>query len=182
MGRLVVLMGPTGAGKSVQGELLAKQYDAVHLSSGELLRRDPHALAMMVDGQLVDADEVERVIGEAIAKVPDKQLVVMDGTPRTQHNIDWMERELPGLGRELVKVVLIDLDIETSLTRLGLRGRDDDAPKAIRAKYKLFQDVTLPVAEHYRDLGLLVTVDGRGTIEQVNHEIVAALHKEVPAS
>jgi adenylate kinase len=175
-------MGPTGAGKSAQGELLAKDYGAVHLSSGELLRRDPHALALMVDGQLVDADEVERVIGEAIAKVPDEKLVVMDGTPRTQHNVDWMERELPRLGRQLMKVVLIDLGIETSLTRLGLRGRDDDAPKAIRAKYKLFQEITLPVAEHYRELGLLATVDGRGTIEEVHQEIVAALAKEVLAS
>jgi adenylate kinase len=182
MGRLIALMGPTGAGKSVQGELLAKEYGAVHLSSGELLRRDPHALAMMVDGQLVAAEEVERVIGEAIDVIPKEKLVVLDGTPRTQHNVEWMERELPRLGRRLLKVVLIDLDIETSLKRLGLRGREDDAPKAIRAKYQLFEDVTLPVAEHYKELGLLVTVDGRGTIEEVHKEIVVALRKEVLAS
>jgi adenylate kinase len=89
-----------------------------------------------------------------------------------------MEEELPKLERRLRVVVLINLDIETSLKRLGLRGRADDAPQAIRAKFKLFDEVTRPVAEHYRELGLLAEVDGRGSIEEVHQQIVAVLEKE----
>jgi adenylate kinase len=179
MGRLICLMGPTGAGKSVQGDLLAEQYGAVHFSSGKLLRRDPHAAAQMVDGRLVPAAEVEALVGEAIAHVPKEQLVVLDGFPRTRSNVEWLERELPGLDRRLRRVVLIELDIETSLERLGLRGRADDAPEAIRAKYELFENVTRPVVEHYESLGLLSRVDGRGSIEDVHEHIAAVLAKEV---
>jgi adenylate kinase len=178
MGRLIVLMGPTGAGKSVQGDLLAEQYGAVHLSSGKLLRQDPEALAQMSDGRLAPAPLVERIIGDAMAVVPKEELVVLDGFPRTQSNVDWMERELPRVGRRLRVVVLIQLDIETSLERLRLRGRADDGVEAIKAKYALFEKVTRPVIDHYRKAGLLVEVDGRGTIEEVHAQIVSALEKE----
>jgi adenylate kinase len=178
MGRLIVLMGPTGAGKSVQGDLLAEQYGAVHLSSGKLLRQDPQALAQMKDGRLAPADMVERIVGHAMADIPKKDLVVLDGFPRTEHNVAWMESELGRFERRLRCVVLIKLDIDTSLERLRLRGRADDGVAAIKAKYELFETVTRPVIEHYREQGLLVEVDGRGTIEEVHSEIVSALEKE----
>jgi adenylate kinase len=171
-------MGPTGAGKSVQGDLLAEKYGAVHFSSGKLLRQNPEVAAQMTDGRLAPAYEVERIIGEAIREVPKDDMVVLDGFPRTASNVRWMEEELPKLERRLRVVVLINLDIETSLKRLGLRGRADDAPQAIRAKFKLFDEVTRPVAEHYRELGLLAEVDGRGSIEEVHQQIVAVLEKE----
>lgn len=175
MGQLIVLMGPTGAGKSVQGELLAERNGWVHLSSGTLLRRDPKAAAQMQDGRLAPAIEVERVVGEALAGVPEDQAVVLDGTPRTWSNVHWLEEDLPNLHRELKVVLLIELDIATSVKRLGLRGRADDVPAAVREKWELFETVTRPVIEHYRKLGLLRTVDGRGNIEEVHDAIVAAL-------
>src|SRR6185503_9770518 len=115
----IALLGATGAGKTVQGDLLAKDLGAVHFSSGELLRRDPHAAAMLHDGRFAPADEVERVVGEAIAAVPDDTPVILDGTPRTMHNVKWMEETMPKLGRDLTHVILIEVDLETSKKRLG---------------------------------------------------------------
>lgn len=177
MGALIVLMGPTGAGKSVQGELLAADFGGTHLSSGKLLREDPQAAAKLADGRLAPAEEVHRVVGAAMAKVPQDRPVVLDGTPRREADVKWLEEILPKLHRELKCVVLIDLDIETSLQRLGLRGRVDDAPEAVREKWRLFEEVTGPVLRHYRKLGLLVTVDGRGSIEKVHHKMHAAVAK-----
>ncbi|HEY2003935.1 MAG TPA: nucleoside monophosphate kinase [Candidatus Saccharimonadia bacterium] len=179
MGALIVLMGPTGAGKSVQGDLLSADLGGAHLSSGKLLRADAHAAAKLVDGRLAPADEVQRVVGEAMAKIPQDRLVVLDGTPRTDSDVHWLDENLPKLGRELSCVVLIELDIETSMKRLGLRGREDDAPEAVREKWQLFEDVTGPVVEHYRQLGLLVRVDGRGSIEEVHKLMKTAVSKVV---
>ena len=175
MGALIVLMGPTGAGKSAQGDLLAEHYQAVHLSSGKLLRQDAHAATTLADGRLAPASEVERVIGEAMAKVPQEKLLILDGMPRTQSNVEWLDQNLPKYDRHLVKAVLIDLDIETSMKRLSLRGRADDTREAVREKWQLFDEVTRPVVGHYRDLGLLVTVDGRGSIEEVHGLMKKAL-------
>jgi len=177
MGQLIVLMGPTGAGKSVQGDLLAEQFGWVHLSSGKLLRRDKQAARMLTDGRLAPAEEVHRVVGEAIERTPEGSTVVLDGTPRRQSDVEWLDENLPKFKLAITAVILIELDIATSLKRLGLRGRADDAPEAVREKWKLFEDVTGPVIQHYRDLGLLVTVDGRGSIEQVHQEVVSALEK-----
>jgi adenylate kinase len=170
-------MGPTGAGKSVQGDLLAQAHGWVHLSSGKLLRADELAQATMRKGKLAAPEVVHRVVGEAMAKVPESITVVLDGTPRTQYDIDWLDHNLSKFHRELRLVLLIELDIETSMKRLGLRGRLDDAPTAVREKWKLFDDVTGPIVEHYRRLGLLQSVDGRGSIEQVHEEVESALSK-----
>lgn len=175
MGNLITLMGPTGAGKSVQGDLLAEKNGWIHLSSGKLLRADHRASKLMVAGRLAPAQEVERVVGDAMRAVPADTTLILDGLPRTDHNVRWLEQTLPELGRTLVRVILIELDIETSMKRLGLRGRADDVPDAVREKWKLFEEYTIPVVEHFRAKGLLSTVNGRGTIEEVHQEIVHAL-------
>lgn len=175
MAKLVVLMGPTGAGKSVQGDLLAQDLNGVHLSSGNLLRQDPKAAAMIADGMLAPAAEVERIVAAAVAAVPDDQPIILDGFPRTMSNVRWMDEQLPGLGRTVDAVVLIELDVATVLQRLGSRGRADDTPEAVQAKLDEFNDKTRPVIEHYEELKVLKRVDGRGTPEEVQALVKAAI-------
>ena len=167
MAELIVLMGPTGAGKSVQGDLLASELGGVHLSSGNLLRQDPKAAAMIADGKLAPAAEVERIVGEALDAIPETQPVILDGFPRTVSNLEWMTEKLPQHNRKVKAVVLIELDLETSMQRLGLRDRADDAPEAVKAKWDEYVTKTQPVIDHYQRLGLLKRVDGRGTVEVV---------------
>lgn len=168
-------MGPTGAGKSVQGEFLAQLLNGVHLSSGHLLREDPKAAAMLVDGRLAPAEDVQRVVGEAIDKIDAETPIILDGLPRTMSDVWWLDNEAPKHQRELKRVIWIDLDFETSLKRLSLRGRADDSPAAIREKYAELEEKTKPVFEHYDQTGQLVRVDGRGTIEEVNELMKAAV-------
>lgn len=176
MGRLIVLMGPTGAGKSAQGDLLAAVLGGVHLSSGTLLRRDPVTAKLLEDGRLGASDEVHRVVGEAMAEVSEDKPLVLDGTPRTMADVHWMATDLHRFNRTLEKVVMINIDFDTSLARLvGKRGRMDDNVEAIKAKWRLFDEITKPVAEHYQKEGLLVEVDGRGSIEEVHREVVKAV-------
>jgi adenylate kinase len=175
MAKLIVLMGPTGAGKSVQGDLLAKQLGGVHLSSGNLLRQDPRAAALIADGRLAPAAEVERIVGEAIDAIPADQPIILDGFPRTMSNVTWLDEQLPGHRRELTALVLIELDLATSMQRLGLRGRADDADHAVQEKWDEYATKTQPVIEHYEQLGLLKRIDGRGSIEQVQVLLQAAV-------
>jgi len=173
MGQLIFLMGPTGCGKSTQGDLLAQDINGVHLSSGKLLREDPTTVHLLASGALAPASEVHRVVGEAMAKVPDEVPIVLDGVPRTQADMDWLDENLSKLGRELTRVVVIDFDIESSLKRLSARDRSDDGEAQIRRKYEWYATETGPIIEHYKQLGLMVEVDGRGTIEEV-HDLVKA--------
>ena len=168
-------MGPTGAGKSTQGDLLAEDLGGVHLSSGKLLRQDAHAAAMMVSGAFTPAQEVQRVIGEAIDRVSESKVLILDGFPRTMSDVQWIERELESHHRRVEKVILLELDIEVSLGRLSERDRLDDEPAAIRHKYELFAEKTQPVVDYYDRAGLLVRVDGRQGIEAVHEQVKAAV-------
>jgi adenylate kinase len=168
MARLIVLMGPTGAGKSVQGDLLAQDLNGVHLSSGNLLRQDPVAAKMIANGKLAPAAEVERIMEEAVLKVPEDQAIILDGFPRTTSNLLWMDRELPKLNRTVTDVVLIELDVETCIARLNKRDRADDSPEAVAEKLEAYAVSTRPVVEHYEAAGMLKRVDGRGDIETVH--------------
>ena len=171
MGDLIILMGPTGSGKSSQGELIAQDLGGVHLSSGHVLRDHPKTAHLMASGDLVPADQVEEVVGEVIDSIPQSKPVVLDGFPRTQSNVHWIDHELLKHGRTLRRVILLDVKRSTILERLKLRDRADDGVEAIKRKWSAYERFTLPVVEHYRQLGLLSVVDGNGAFEAVRDQI-----------
>ncbi|GAC1603442.1 MAG: adenylate kinase [Candidatus Saccharimonadales bacterium] len=175
MAELIVLMGPTGAGKSVQGDRLAQELGGVHLSSGNLLRQDAKIAAIIAGGQLAPAEEVERIVGEAIDLIEPARPIIFDGFPRTMSNVRWMDDELPKHQRTLRAVILIELDLATIKARLGLRDRADDSPEAVQKKWDAYNEKTQPVIEHYEELGVLRRVDGRGSIEEVQALVREAL-------
>ncbi|QQR53134.1 nucleoside monophosphate kinase [bacterium] len=171
MGELIILMGPTGSGKSTQGELLAQKLHGVHLSSGHLLREHPSTKHLMESGKLVEADLVEQVVGDVIDTIAQSQPIVLDGFPRTQSNVHWIDTELIKHGRSLRQVILLEVDKKVILERLRQRQRSDDDPAAVERKWVAYDRWTTPVVEHYRDLGHLREVDGAGSPDEVQSRI-----------
>ena len=70
---MIVFFGPAGAGKSVQGQMLAARNGWRWLNAGQLLRdtRDPELFAQMRTGGLVDPEKVNKLIGEALDRAKD---------------------------------------------------------------------------------------------------------------
>jgi len=58
-----------------------------------------------------------------------------------------------------------------------LYRREDDEPETIRARLKVFQNMTAPLVEFYEQAGLLVPVDGEGPIELVSERLLSAIEK-----
>ena len=87
-------------------------------------------------------------------------------------------------GHEIKAVILLDLTREVAITRfdaaktLNDRGHrtDDNDPEVFKTRLEEFQEKTLPVLEHYRDLGLLIAIDGNQTREQVFADIIDQLY------
>ncbi|HSX02775.1 MAG TPA: nucleoside monophosphate kinase [Candidatus Saccharimonadia bacterium] len=175
MAEIVVLWGPTGAGKTVQGERLATAKGWAHFSTGRLLRRDPVTAAQLRSGELAPTAEVQRVLTEAVAAVPRHQGIVLDGFPRTADQAAWLEQQLPQWGRHLRRVILLSIDEATSRERLRLRSRSDDSSAAQREKWREYQKLMQPLVAFYQPRGLLAIVDGGGTIDQVTESIEATL-------
>ncbi len=167
MAGVVVFLGPTGAGKSAQAERLAAGRGWVHLSTGQLLRRDPVVAKQLGDGRLSPSAEVQRILAAAVSEVPLEQGIVLDGFPRTTDQAEWLEQFLERQSRQLIRVIQIDIDEATSEHRLRLRGRSDDNILAQRKKWREYESIMLAVAEYYETRAQLAKVDGRGNMDEV---------------
>jgi adenylate kinase len=182
MTRLVIL-GKQGAGKGTQCALLVKHYGIPHVSTGDMLRAAVaegtelglQAKEVMETGELVSDDLILGIVRERLAQ-PDAQLgFLLDGFPRT----DVQARELAALLAPNAIDVAIDIEVPDNVVteRMSARGRADDTPEAIQRRLEIYQTETALLLEFFSSQGILVSVDGLGTEDEVQDRIVAATER-----
>lgn len=179
----IVLLGAPGSGKGTQGERLAAEYGVPQVSTGDLLRNavaDQTELGLkakqaMDAGELVSDDIVVGMICERLDQPDAENGFVLDGFPRSQSQAAALDDLLDRLDRPLQRVVHLEVDNEEIVQRLMARGRADDNEDTIRNRLEVFQEQTQPLVEYYRDRGLLVTVKGVGSVDDIFARIKAAL-------
>lgn len=174
MGQLIILMGPTGAGKSYQGQFLAT-HGWQHISSGELLRHDLKEAAVLARGELAPSAEVERLVEAAVTAVPAGQPVVLDGFPRTLDEAAWLDERASSWGRTLEAVMLLEVSEAVAAARLASRGRSDDTPEALAEKVREYREITAPLVSAYEARGVLHRLNGDQSVEEVGKLILEVL-------
>jgi adenylate kinase len=125
----LVLLGPPGSGKGTQGERLQADLRLPYYATGDILRaavRDETELgrsakAYMDRGDLVPDDLMVGMIGERVESEEAADGFILDGFPRTVPQAEALAGKLAELGRELTAVLLIDVDDEEVVRRLGGR-------------------------------------------------------------
>ncbi|MCE7936533.1 nucleoside monophosphate kinase [Candidatus Saccharibacteria bacterium CPR2] len=175
---MIILMGPAGAGKSVQGRLIAKKYGLYWLSVGNILRScgNESVMSIMEKGMLVNDELVEKYLEEELNKHKNPEKLILDGFPRNLHQVKWLtdyifKREIKSL-----RIVQINIDAKTKNERLIKRGRLDDTVSAISKRQKEYEELTIPLIENFKNNRFSIfEVDGVGTIEEVNNRITKAL-------
>jgi adenylate kinase len=121
----VVMMGPQGAGKGTQADLLSKRIGAPHVSMGNLLRAEIKADTeigrqigdILKRGDLVPVEVTETVLERRFAGGPDRGFI-LDGYPRSPEQLEQLRRVLERLGKRLDHAVLINITDEEALKRL----------------------------------------------------------------
>jgi adenylate kinase len=125
----LILLGPPGAGKGTQAELLRVDFKLAHISTGDMLRAavaegsklGQEAHGYMERGELVPDDLIVAMIGERIGAEDARAGFLLDGFPRTIAQADALGRALGASGRELSAVVLLELSDEIVVQRLAGR-------------------------------------------------------------
>ncbi len=125
----LVLLGPPGSGKGTQGELLQEDFELPYYATGDILRaavRDGTELGRtaqeyMDRGDLVPDDVVVGVIAEKVDDPESTDGFILDGFPRTRTQAEALDSKLSELGRSLTGVILIDVDDDEVVRRLGGR-------------------------------------------------------------
>lgn len=174
---MIILFGPPGAGKSLQGQLLSKQKGLNWLSTGQLLRdsTDPHIHAIMATGELVGDEDMNRVIGEAIDKTPPEVDIILDGYPRKIEQAEWLLDKADQINRQVTAVISLEVSDEELVRRLHGRGRADDSSESIIRRSHLYRQKTRPVLDFFAKHKVRVaTVNGEGSIENIQERIKQA--------
>lgn len=130
---IIVLLGPPGAGKGTQGELLAAKLGVPRLATGDVLRaavRDGtkmgrEAKAYMDRGDLVPDTVILGIIKEALAAPAMAKGVILDGVVRTEPQAEGLARVLEELDRKLDAVLLFEAADEELVRRLSDRATCD---------------------------------------------------------
>lgn len=179
--RRVILLGPPNSGKGTQAKILAERLGLPHVSTGDMLREACDAGTelgervrdILAAGELVDDGTMADLMAVRLSKEDARDGFLLDGYPRTERQVEDLERILGDT--PIDRVVLIDVP-EDELIERGLgRGREDDTEEVIRKRIRVYQKQTEPLVEHYGNKGVLQTVDGDRSIEQVTEKLLEVL-------
>jgi adenylate kinase len=129
----------------------------------------------MSRGELVPDEIVLGIVEERLSQPDCNFGFLLDGFPRTVAQAEALDRILAGRGMPLDVVLELKVPEEELFRRLAGRGRADDSPEVIRQRLVAYRNQTEPLLEYYGRLGLLQSVDGLGTVEEVFERLVAVL-------
>lgn len=178
------MLGPPGAGKGTHGKFLSKLRGVPHISTGAMLRdniKERTALGQEAQ-KFVEAGELvpDRVmVGMVRDRLAKEESFILDGFPRTVEQGEALQEILKEQNKPLTHVVFLDVRDDEIVKRLTGRGREDDKPEIIRQRLKVYAESTRPLIKFYSDQGLLVRVDGNGSIEVNQQKVRRAV--EAPA-
>ncbi len=179
MKQRLLFLGPPGAGKGTQAQLLAQSQGLLHLSTGDLLRAEVQAgselgrqaEAVMARGELVSDELVLAIVRSRLQQGSGGWL--LDGFPRNLAQAEALDTLLQELGQPIELVVLMELDDAVLIQRLLSRGRSDDNEQVIRHRLEVYREQTAPLISHYQGLGLLHPVEAAGTVDEIAARITA---------
>lgn len=182
-----LLLAPPGAGKGTQGERLAARHGVPHLATGDLLRDHvangtelgEAAKSFMDAGRLVPDRLVISMVRDALGGEAPLENFLLDGFPRTLAQAKAAYNWGQANERVFDAVIMLEVPEEELVARLVQRGidkgRSDDTEEVIRERLHVYEENTAPLVEYYENRGILLRIDGTGTVDEVTERIEAGL-------
>ena len=177
MKKHLLFLGAPGAGKGTQAEFLSQNYSYLHLSTGELLRREIEmntTLGRQVkdiinSGELVSDELVLEIVRQNLNK--DNKGWILDGYPRNLSQANSLNEVLIEINQPLEVVFYLDIPEEVLIKRLLLRGRKDDTEETIRTRVDIYKKTTEPLIQYFKDLSLLEYIDADRDLKTISADI-----------
>jgi adenylate kinase len=188
----VVLLGPPGAGKGTQAQIIAGKLAVPAISTGDIFRANVsghtelgrQAKSYMDAGDLVPDEITVAMVKDRLDEPDAKAGFLLDGFPRTISQAEQLRDSLVEIGGHLDCVLELVVDEDELVRRLSGRRmlvdgkmvqREDDKPETVRHRLEVYREQTAPVAGFYEDEGLLARIDAIGEVEEVTARAMAAL-------
>jgi adenylate kinase len=180
-------MGPPGAGKGTQAQVVADHFGIPAISTGDIFRANVsrgtelgvEAQRFMDKGEYVPDEITNRMVRNRIDEQDAEPGFLLDGYPRTLAQVEELDGMIRFTGHSLDAAVVLTVDAEELVQRLVKRalteGRADDTEDVIRRRQEVYVEQTEPLIGVYRDRGILLEIDGMGSVDDVTARIFEAL-------
>ena len=200
----IVLFGPPGAGKGTQAEIIVEMTGKPQISTGDMLRSAVsqgtelglEAREYMEAGKLVPDQVIIGLIEDRLSESDASNGVLFDGFPRTIPQAEALSEIT-----EVSAVISIAVPDEDIVNRIVGRRMDpetgeiyhvsfkppppelsnrlvqrkDDNEETVRMRLAAYHNQTKPLGDWYGNMGILSTVDGTGTIQEVSQSVANAV-------
>lgn len=188
----IVLFGPPGSGKGTQAVKMAKKFDLLHISTGDLFRNaiknetemGLKAKAFIEKGDLVPDEVTIGMMNAVIEENPEVKGIIFDGFPRTVKQAEALDDFLNPRNTPISKMIQLDVSEKELISRLLNRGKDsgradDQDTEIIKNRISVYNEKTLPVANFYDKQDKLAHIKGEGSIEEIFDRVCNVLNKIV---
>ncbi|GAB2560106.1 adenylate kinase [Leucobacter ruminantium] len=187
----LLIIGPPGAGKGTQAGRIAERYGVPAISTGDIFRANikggtelgQRVQAIIESGELVPDSLTNEIVQDRLAQADAEGGFLLDGYPRNVEQVHALDGMLDG--SSLDAVVLLEADVDAVVARLlkraEIEGRADDTEDVIRHRQEVYAEQTAPLIDLFSKRGILVTVDGLGSVDEVADRIAAGLDAKLAA-
>ncbi|MFF2369886.1 adenylate kinase [Agromyces sp. NPDC058110] len=183
----LLIVGPQGSGKGTQGVLVAEAFGVPQVATGDIFRANvsggtelgKRVQAIIEAGDLVPDALTSELVRDRLEQPDAAAGFLLDGYPRNRGQVDDLAGFLAGRGEALDAVIELEVPRDESIARLHDRavkqGRTDDTEEVIANRLAIYERETAPILDVYRAQGLVLTIDGVGTLDEVTQRIFDAL-------
>ena len=183
----LIILGPPGAGKGTQAGRIAESFGIPAISTGDIFRANiknetdlgRQVKDILASGGYVTDEITNAIVRDRLFEDDAEKGFLLDGYPRTSAQVDALDAILAEHGHQLEVVLELTVDEDAVVSRLlkraEIEGREDDTEEVIRERQAIYRRETAPLTEVYAGRGLLVQVDGMGSVDEVFARISTAL-------
>ena len=179
----LIFLGPPGAGKGTQAQVIAQTLSIPHISTGEILREaikqgtdlGQEAQSYVDKGELVPDALILGLIRERLGQSDVANGWILDGFPRNVNQAEFLDQLLSEIKQACDYAVNFEVPKQELINRLLKRGRKDDNEETISRRLEVYLEQTAPVIDYYRQRQILVSIDGNLSPEEVTNALKQAV-------
>ena len=185
---ILIITGPPYSGKGTQCEILSKQLNFKHISTGDRCRFEKEneteigktMAAYEEKGDLVPDALMKNLFSQILDENSTGKGIILDGYPRTKDQVDDLIELVAQKNKKIGRVLNIEVPETELLVRAKKRAatsdrKDDQDPQVHIKRINVFETATRPAIAYMKSKLAVKTFDGLGTIEEITERIKASL-------